>query len=104
MSQGKAVRAIISSALPARELGGFVPTWLRQQGYRFGITAGDCAERAHVHVVGREGAAKWWLSSRSLARSHGYNRRQLAEIEEIVADHEAYFDECWQSFCGARDR
>lgn len=76
-----------------------MPTWLRVRGYRFGITAADCAEREHVHVVGRGGAAKWWLSPTGVASSRGYNRHQLSELEEIVTDHEADFHQRWQGFC-----
>lgn len=78
-----------------------MPTWLRERGYRFGITAGDCLERPHVHVVGHGGAARWWLLPVGLASSRGYNRRRLAEIEEIVRNHETDFHERWISFCGS---
>jgi len=43
------------------------PTVLRQGPYRFYFYAGDRLERAHIHVEGLGGEAKFWLRPVTLA-------------------------------------
>ena len=77
-----------------------MPTWLIEQGFRFGIYAGDCVEPPHVHVRGHAGAAKFWLDPIEVAHYRGYNRRQLAVIQRTIEVHLADFLERWHEFCG----
>lgn len=77
-----------------------MPTWLLEQGFRFGIFAGDCAEPRHVHVRGRGGVAKVWLAPVEVAALRGYNRRELAQVRRIVEAHHDEFMERWREFCG----
>lgn len=47
------------------------PTVLRQGPYRFYFYAGDRLERAHIHVEGLGGEAKFWLRPVTLADAWG---------------------------------
>lgn len=75
-----------------------MPTIHRERGYRFGFRAGDSSEPPHVHVKGNGGAAKVWLLPIELVESRGYNRRQIAEIKEIVRREQGNFVEAWVKF------
>lgn len=75
-----------------------MPTIHFQHGFRFGFRAGDGPEPPRVHVKGNGGAAKVWLLPIGLAETRGYNRRQIAEIKEIVRREQHNFVEAWARF------
>jgi hypothetical protein len=57
---------------------------LREKGYRFHFFSRE-GLRAHVHVVGAFGEAKYWLIPEiELARNQNLNSAQLKEIEDII--------------------
>ena len=63
------------------------PTVLRTKGYRFYFFSRE-EPRLHVHVSGSDGEAKFWLEpSTELAYYYGFKRKQLREIEALIADH-----------------
>jgi hypothetical protein len=75
-----------------------VPTVHREAGYAFRFRVGDAGEPPHIHVEGNGGRAKFWLRDSRLVRSEGYNRRQLAAIQEIVSLHEEDWLRRWHEF------
>ena len=75
-----------------------VPTIHREAGYAFRFRANDRSEPPHVHVEDNGGRAKFWLPDAGLARSEGYNRRQLAAIQLIVAENAERWLRQWHDF------
>jgi hypothetical protein len=77
------------------------PVVLRIGRYRFSFYGGDAAERAHVHVFGGDGTAKFWLRPDvALAVRAGYDDREIREIERLVNDNRGYLLERWDGFFG----
>ena len=57
-------------------------------------------EPPHVHVEGHGGKAKFWLKPVDIARSKGYNERELNRIKRMVEEHAAVWLEVWHEHFG----
>jgi hypothetical protein len=68
--------------------------------YRFFFTSFDCNEPTHVHVERENSTCKFWLEPIELARSHGFNARELNVIRRSIGDHRAAILEAWHEHCG----
>lgn len=75
-----------------------MPTIFRVGPFRFFFYAGDGAEPPHVHVERDEYEAKFWLDPIRLERSHGFARKELNRIRELIVDHGDVLLECWHEF------
>ena len=75
-----------------------MPTILRVRGYRFFFFSTEGSEPAHIHVEKAESYAKFWLESIALARSIGYNARELHQLRELVEEHKILFLERWHEY------
>jgi len=77
-----------------------MPTALRIGPYRFYFYSYDCGEPRHMHVD-REGmSAKFWLDPVvSLVENHGYNRKELRDIEKIATENLEVLRNEWDTFC-----
>lgn len=64
-----------------------MPTVLRIGPYRFFFYAGDRDEPEHVHIERADNVAKFWLDPVSLARSGGFDRRELRAIQRVIEEH-----------------
>jgi hypothetical protein len=73
-----------------------MPVVLRVKGYRFWFYEADLDEPAHVHVGKGGSEAKYWLEPVECARSRGFRRHQLNEIEEILVEHQQEVLAAWQ--------
>jgi hypothetical protein len=77
------------------------PTVFREKGYRFFFFSRE-EPRMHIHVVSDGGEAKFWLEPETeLARSYGYNRHQLSEIEFLIEGHKDELISAWKQFFGS---
>ena len=81
-----------------------MPTVLRVRGYRFFFFSRDYSEPAHVHVARSDDYAKFWLEPVQLAKSLGYNARELNEIRNLVLENTSLFKERWHEHFGTHDR
>ncbi len=53
--------------------------------------------RPHIHVVGPDGEAKFWLDPIvTLSVAAGLDVRQLRQIQTIVEEHQDEFRNSWQ--------
>lgn len=51
----------------------------------------------HVHVISRDGEAKFWLEPEiQLSKNYRYNRGQLKEIESLIEVHYDELISAWQ--------
>jgi len=75
-----------------------VPTIHREAGYGFRFRANDGSAPPHVYVEGNGGRAKFCLPDAGLVRTEGYNRRQLATLQVIVAKNADDWLRRWHDF------
>ena len=68
--------------------------------YRFFFTSFDCSEPPHVHVEHDGNTCKFWLEPLGLARSHGFNARELNLLRRLIWAHRAAILEAWHEHCG----
>ncbi|MGH2352235.1 MAG: DUF4160 domain-containing protein [Chloroflexota bacterium] len=62
-------------------------TVLRLGGHRFYFYANERNEPPHVHIQAAGKSAKFWLSPVALARSAGYDARDLRVLRGYVEQH-----------------
>ncbi len=55
-----------------------MPTVLRIKGFRFFFFSNDMSEPVHIHVESKRKISKFWLEPIQLAKSVGYNARELS--------------------------
>jgi hypothetical protein len=78
-----------------------MPTVLRAKGYRIGFFMGDRAEPAHVHAARADGrSAKFWVAPVRLARNFGLRQHELAEVADLIGEHQAFILEKWNEAFG----
>ncbi|MFA5031449.1 MAG: DUF4160 domain-containing protein [bacterium] len=75
-----------------------MPTILKVKGYRFFFFSNENNEPPHIHVESADNYAKFWLNPISLAKSIGYNAKELRIIREIVEKHANLFKEKWNEY------
>lgn len=76
-----------------------MPTVLRVGGYRFVFYSSNGTEPPHVHVVSAGGAAKLWLAEPvTLARSSGYDARELRALQRLVVTHRDDLERAWHDY------
>jgi hypothetical protein len=79
-----------------------VPTILRVGPYRLFFYSADGGEPPHVHIERERRSAKFWLNPVVLARSHGFGRSELLDIEGIVKENEETLRKAWDDYFGNR--
>lgn len=72
-----------------------MPTILRVGRFRFFFYSNEGQEPPHVHVKAGGDEAKFWLDPIALATNHGFNGRELSEIQRLVERHRTEFLEAW---------
>jgi hypothetical protein len=77
-----------------------MPTVLRVGRFRFFFYSNEGQEPPHIHVRSGGDEAKFWLDPIALASNHGFNGRELGEIERIIGQHRAEFLEAWDEHLG----
>lgn len=77
-----------------------MPTVLRVGPYRFFFYSGDGNEPPHIHVEHDASVAKFWLDPVRLARSRGYRRAELSDINRLVNEHAKELLEAWNEYFG----
>ncbi len=60
-----------------------MPTILRIKNYRFFFFSKEINEPPHIHIESDDNYAKFWLEPVELAKSIGYNARELNEIRKL---------------------
>jgi hypothetical protein len=77
-----------------------MPTVLRSGPFRFFFYAGDGGEPPHVYVERDDSEAKFWLDPVRLERSHGFPRKEINRIWELIEEHQEHLLESWHEFFG----
>lgn len=77
-----------------------MPTVLRIGRHRFFFFSNEGNEPPHIHVETAENYAKFWLQPVALARSIGYNPKELRELRELVDERKSLFLRRWHEYFG----
>lgn len=75
-----------------------MPTVLRIKGYRFFFFSLEGNEPPHIHIEQAERVAKFWLGPVVYARSHGFRRNELTELQRLVEENEQLLAEQWNEY------
>lgn len=78
-----------------------MPTVMRIGPYRFFFYSGDGGEPPHIHIERDDQIAKFWLDPVRLAKSGGFNRAELGDIEKLVLVNTIVLQEAWNEYFGA---
>jgi hypothetical protein len=73
-----------------------MPVVLRVHGYKFWFYEADLGEPPHIHI-GKDGnEAKFWLNPVRVARVGRFRQVDLAEIERIIGENQAFLINAWE--------
>ena len=78
-----------------------MPTVSRIRGHRFFFFSNEGHEPPHIHVETAENYAKFWLNPVALARSVGYNAKEIRGLRELVEEHRDLFEEKRYEYFGS---
>jgi hypothetical protein len=70
---------------------------LRVGGTRF-FFSNEGLEPPHIHVESGGYYAKFWLRPITVARSVGYNARELRKLRELVEEHRDLIEAKWHEY------
>ena len=77
-----------------------MPTVLIWRGYKFRFYALDDGEPPHIHVFKDGKSIKVWLATMEIAINHGYNKREITLIMDVVLQNREQWTEQWNEFFG----
>lgn len=79
-----------------------MPLVFRHDGFRFFFYSneGNPREPIHVHVMGKGGEAKFWLTPAHVASSDGLDARTLRELARVVDAHSDLIVRAWHEYFG----
>lgn len=76
------------------------PTVFREGPYRFYFFSLE-EERIHVHVLGPDGEAKFWLEPViALATYTGFSKQRIRKLQKLVEEHENEIRKAWKKHFG----
>ena len=76
------------------------PAIYRERGFKFFFFSNE-EERMHVHVVGQDGEAKFWIEPEiTLAKSYKLSVKELGKLEASVKEHEDEIRAAWHKHFG----
>jgi len=76
------------------------PTLFRYKGYRFYFFSRE-EKRAHVHISGQDGEAKFWLEPIiALADYRGLNSKELKELQKVIEERSDEIISVWKEHLG----
>ncbi|MDI6760154.1 MAG: DUF4160 domain-containing protein [Candidatus Brocadiaceae bacterium] len=77
-----------------------MPTVLRIEKFRFFFFSNEGKEPPHIHVESNDKYAKFWLKPVQLAKSAGYNAKELNEIRKLILENADLLKEKWYGHFG----
>jgi len=78
-----------------------MPTIYWEDGFRFFFYSNEGNEPRHVHVEKGDGSGKYWLDPVILDGAHGFTRKQLSKIRQIVDANAEDFRRKWDEYFGS---
>jgi len=80
-----------------------MPTVHRIESFRFFFFSNEGNEPMHIHVESGGRYAKFWLNPVQVAKSVGYNARELNKLRKMILENLAFFEEQWYGFFGRKN-
>lgn len=80
-----------------------MPTVMRIGGFRFFFYSNENKEPKHIHIRSGDAEAKFWLDDVGLVWNHGFNERQVRQIEEYINENLLALKDSWIEFFGKED-
>lgn len=77
-----------------------MPTVCHVDGWRFFFYSNEGHEPPHIHVESGGKCAKLWVPSGVVAKSRGYNAKELGRIQRKVRELSEFFVEAWYGHFG----
>ena len=75
-----------------------MPTVLRLRGFRFFFFSNEADEPVHIHVESDDKYVKFWLEPVRLAKSVGYNAKELNEIRNLIVENVNIIKRKWDEY------
>ncbi len=75
-----------------------MPTVLKLRGFRFFFFSNEADEPVHIHVESDDKYAKFWLEPVRLAKSVGYNAKELNEIRNLIVENVNIIKRKWDEY------
>lgn len=76
------------------------PTVFRAGGFRFYFFSRE-EPRIHIHVMGQNGEAKFWMEPAiELAQNYGFSRSEIGDALRMIQEHENDIRSAWQRHFG----
>lgn len=76
------------------------PTVFRAGGFRFYFFSRE-EPRMHIHVMGQNGEAKFWMEPAiELAQNYGFSRNEIGDALRMIQEHENDIRSAWQRHFG----
>lgn len=75
-----------------------MPTIHRERGYRFYFNSDEGNEPAHIHIKGKSGRMKIWLTNLCIARVKGIPDHEQTKLLGIVEKNQKKFLQEWDNF------
>lgn len=77
------------------------PTVFKERNYRFFFFSRE-EKRIHIHVISPEGEAKFWVEPEiELARSVGFNKKQINLLKDVIREKENEIKNSWKKHFGS---
>jgi hypothetical protein len=78
-----------------------VPTVLTKDGFRFFFYSREGNEPPHIHIIGKGGEMKIWLSNLGIAKVYNLSPKEQRIVLEITATNVELFKKEWGNFHGS---
>ena len=75
-----------------------MPTIHWEYGYRFYFNSNENDEPAHVHIKGKEGRMKVWLTKLAIAKVRNIPDHKQTKLLGIVEENQKEFLQEWSNF------
>jgi len=75
-----------------------MPTILRIKKYRLFFFSNEGNEFPHIHIESGENYAKFWLEDVAIAKSIGYNAKEINEIKVIIFENISIIKDKWNEY------
>ena len=78
-----------------------MPTILVKDGFRFFFYSHEGNEPPHIHIIGKGGEMKVWLSNLVISKVYNLSPKEQRIILEIMSANAELFKKEWENFYGS---
>ena len=78
-----------------------MPTVLVKDGFRFFFYSHEGSEPPHIHIIGKGGEMKVWLSNLGISKVYNLSPKEQRIVLEIMSANVELFKKEWENFYGS---